>query len=627
MRLSHSLISAVAVASFLALWSGCAYMNNGSLDDLIPEPSQTLNDQSLNDQSYLSDLKLDPMADSLARQIEKSERELTRTDSEPSATNEKHERESTKFPTPDFPIEKSEALLPINNSLRNKTIRAEPIVLQAANKATVPAPSDKAEKRSQSGSDASSDDSPIAATSELTADQIMSETRSKKKTESLSDGGRRATNLLTPSHQTEHPLLPVPVSEPPRDSSSKTGHGDELVNNPSSNDGPSVDSLEDFENYVSYEMQFLTPPFPMHPDLGVQTEDNSNVIHGSLEVPPSPTKKAEAPQPNSPHTQLEQLKEVEKNTFPKPQSMQTLQDHNKGQQNNYFVGNRIQSEEKESQIPPFETQSAELPAKLHESIANPKTDLATAPRAEGAHTKNTVSSEKITWQSQLDRTIDVFESEFETTVDNAEAENLESGLVMLKALKQNMRPDSGSPEELRKYWSHQIQAINDLLNGRSTGEDSRVAAVALEELRLAVQHLQVVADLKVFNAMICKSVSGYGQYTTFSNNEFVPHQTILVYCEIDNFAPLLETNNEITSYQTRLSSSFTVRDGQGTVVQHQDFPVVTDRARNLRRDFFMHLPVTFTELEPGSYELQLTVRDHGSDKSAELDRSLKFTIR
>ena len=128
-------------------------------------------------------------------------------------------------------------------------------------------------------------------------------------------------------------------------------------------------------------------------------------------------------------------------------------------------------------------------------------------------------------------------------------------------------------------------------------------------------------------ATFCKKITGYGQYTPFPKTEFHSDQKVLVYCEIENFAPLLETRDGVTNYQTQLSSSFWIKDADGHIVQQHDFPVVTDHARNLRRDFFMHLPVTLAQLKSGTYRLQVKVRDHGSGKSAELDQPLEFTIR
>jgi hypothetical protein len=153
-----------------------------------------------------------------------------------------------------------------------------------------------------------------------------------------------------------------------------------------------------------------------------------------------------------------------------------------------------------------------------------------------------------------------------------------------------------------------------------------LASQALEHLQQAVHELQAIAELKLAFATFCNKIVGYGQYANYETNEFSPNQKVLVYCEIENFAPLLETKHGVTNYQTQLSSSFWIKDQAGLIVQQHDFPMVTDHARNLRRDFFMHLPVSFSDLPAGSYSLQIRVRDHGSGKTASLTSPLEFSI-
>ncbi len=166
-----------------------------------------------------------------------------------------------------------------------------------------------------------------------------------------------------------------------------------------------------------------------------------------------------------------------------------------------------------------------------------------------------------------------------------------------------------------------------LKHSTTSNQVDSLASQALEHLQQAVHELQAIAELKLPFATFCNKITGYGQYSTYSNNEFSSDQKVLIYCEIENFAPLLETKNGVTNYQTQLSSSFWIKDQEGLIVQQQDFPMVTDHARNLRRDFFMHLPVSFSELPKGIYSLQIQVRDHGSVKTAALSSPLEFSIR
>ena len=259
-------------------------------------------------------------------------------------------------------------------------------------------------------------------------------------------------------------------------------------------------------------------------------------------------------------------------------------------------------------------------------------DVPSEPAATVSASHAVYSESRLTWQHQLRRTIEVFEDEIDQALDSTETEKLKTALAILQALETDFgnqaTQDDSSESELKDYWSHQIQAVNELLKHSTDGNGSSPSAsLALEHLHLAVNELAAVADLKLAFTAFCTKVTGFGQYTPFENSEFSSDQSVLVYCEIENFAPLLETQNGTTNYQTQLSSSFWITNDAEAIVQQQDYPAVTDNARNLRRDFFMHLPVTFAKLPSGKYALHIKVRDHGSGKTAMLEQAMKFSIR
>lgn len=642
MRLNRSANTFVITASMLVTWSGCAYMNSTGLDDIIPAaPTQQFSD----DRQLLSDLKIDPMASSqLADQF----------------TRNQIDDAQTVYPQLDHSIEQASAEMPVpldqaqqvpvsppvaNQSDEFAQIHdavpvqdpndVAPIILKAVNRG--PQQIEELPMPQPPNHQIVVEDLPmiplenndvlpvLQATVENDFNQTataVTETVSPQHSNIVTDP--QFAEPLLPTPQQENRLLPVPINEAPEARPRELIEADQQVDEVSMQATPAMpaqDALPDFESdfdeFISEQMQFLVPPCAEHAgDVECESECCEEKIE-DIALVDDPGTRAETPdfEPEETDSRFDNDFVVEA----RPTNIN--ENEALDAEDNYFSGSRIPAETKNPDGAEIATISAEMPG-----AAWPKTDPNTAPAAAKA-TPTQPESEKLSWQNQLDQTIEAFEEEIASVQDDLEAENLESGLAMLKALRQRMRPVEDSPEEVRNYWTHQIEAITNLLNQPAGTNDSRIAALALEELRLAVHQLQVVADLKVFNAVVCKSVSGYGQFTPFATNEFVPRQTILVYCEIDNFAPLLKTVDSVTSYRTRLSSSFTIRDANGTVVQHQDFPVVTDNARNLRRDFFMHLPVTLAELEPGSYELQVSVRDHGSDKSSELDRGLKLTIR
>ena len=634
MRRNRSANTFVITASMLVTWSGCAYMNSTGLDDIIPAaPTQQFSD----DRQLLSDLKVDPLASSqFAEQFKAKQSEseqfaavqqddfVEQTSAELPISLGRPQDNATEFPV----APKSAEVVQIRDATPVlDPDDVTPIILKAVKRSSQPAvelPQPQPPLQEITVQDLpmlpleNTGDLPML---EATTANSMDAIKTTPQLSNIVTDPQFAEPLL-PTPQHENRLLPVPINEAPEARSLEQARPATEISMAAIPAAPEQAALPDFESdfdeFISDQMQFLVPPFAEHPVDIECTVDNceqqmEDIVGTELSEDVI----------DFPDFETEKIESFDNDFVVENRSTNDASNESHEVADNYFSGSRIPAETENTIGPEIETTSAALPG-----LTWPKTDPNTAPViAKPDHEPLTNDSEKISWQGQLDRTIETFEDEIASAQDDVEAENLESGLTMLKALRNRMSPDDGSPEEMRNYWTHQIETINRLLNQPTGNHDSRVAAVALDELRLAVHQLQIVADLKVFNAVICKSVSGYGQYIPFANNEFVPRQTILVYCEIDNFAPLLKTVDGVTSYRTQLSSSFTIRNSDGTVVQHQDFPVVTDNARNLRRDFFMHLPVTLAEFDPGIYELQVGVRDHGSDKSAELKRSLKLTIR
>ena len=238
--------------------------------------------------------------------------------------------------------------------------------------------------------------------------------------------------------------------------------------------------------------------------------------------------------------------------------------------------------------------------------------------------------EPTTWSDRVTQTIEAFETEIDDA-DGQRRENLERGLAILQALQSSLtqtNEDSASTHDLQQYWTHQLKALKSIMQSdASSGEFNIAATSALSHLNQAASGLRNSADLLLRSECFCRKVDGFGQYETFEDSLFEPQQQVLVYCELENFTPLQETAFGDTNFKTKISSSFWITNAQGETVQTTDYPAVTDNARNLRRDFFMHLPIRFADLEPGSYELQVEVRDFGSGKSAKLDAPLQFRIR
>ena len=238
------------------------------------------------------------------------------------------------------------------------------------------------------------------------------------------------------------------------------------------------------------------------------------------------------------------------------------------------------------------------------------------------------SSTPLTWDEQLQQTVSAIESEIQQSTGQQRA-SLESAKIVLESLHSNLANANESvPSAVKQYWIHQINALKEIIS--SSIDDQNVNAITtrtLRELRMAATALRESANLQLNSAVFCSKVIGFGQYDTYETNTFRPNQPVLVYCEIENFTPRIEQQDGNEIYLTRISSSYRIIDENGKTVQSTEYPMVSDKARKLRNDFFMHLPIRFGDLRIGQYQLEVEVHDYGNGKKAKLASPLRFSIR
>lgn len=281
------------------------------------------------------------------------------------------------------------------------------------------------------------------------------------------------------------------------------------------------------------------------------------------------------------------------------------------------------------------TDALEIPKFVQELISSTmdpeSVEIVSAPIRKPTNPSPESVETRATWSEQLDQTIDAFKLELNN--DSSKVRNIElsNGLQILRSLKRSLSEtkhvsDESTPIELKQYWNHQIDALNAIMQGSDSDWNS-AATEALQHLNQAARPLRNSANLKLNSACFCRKVSGFGQYETFDELTFGPQHRVLVYCEIENFAPIENSSDQANPFQTKVSSSYTVTDESGVVVQEMNFPPVSDHARKIRTDFFMHIPVQFDGLSTGEYDLQIKVTDFGSGKTANLDQPLTFRIR
>ncbi len=171
------------------------------------------------------------------------------------------------------------------------------------------------------------------------------------------------------------------------------------------------------------------------------------------------------------------------------------------------------------------------------------------------------------------------------------------------------------------------------------GDDPDVSRLA-EALREAAQAAAPLSGLRATNAALTSRVESFGRYTPLASTTFLAGRAsaFILYTELENFAQSRAGDAPVESaaaeagdtalpgdWVVSLSQQVELYSADGTRVWARPEQVVRDRARTLRRDFFLvqrlDLPST---LSVGSYTLRVTVRDRLGGGLAE--RAIPITI-
>jgi hypothetical protein len=164
--------------------------------------------------------------------------------------------------------------------------------------------------------------------------------------------------------------------------------------------------------------------------------------------------------------------------------------------------------------------------------------------------------------------------------------------------------DGMSPKE-QEFLRHHLLGTWSMVDTAGHPVATRRWSTALPELRLATQHLSLIAEsLEVRSLAFCREIQSYGQTTPFESNRFEPGQKVILYCEIDNFTALSTQDG----FETHLQGSYEVFDSKGQKVAGQVLPADKQVCANHLRDYFIAYQMGLPNgLEPGSYRLELTM--------------------
>ncbi|NLS90581.1 MAG: hypothetical protein GXX96_00155 [Planctomycetaceae bacterium] len=230
------------------------------------------------------------------------------------------------------------------------------------------------------------------------------------------------------------------------------------------------------------------------------------------------------------------------------------------------------------------------------------------------------------WQQFVESAIEKLEQQRERQLDSNVREEDEARLRLLYLIADRrddaVRAIASLEPEMQEFWSKQFFGLATLLNPELITDRSNRLIESKRNLDEAIRRLGESAPLFVRNLAFITSVDSYGAYTPFDDYNFQPGQAVLLYAEVENFC----CKETARGYHTSLRSSYEIFDSSRQKVADHEFSTNDEYCKNARRDFFTVCEFRMPEkLQPGKYELRLTVADLNGDKAGE--SSITFHIR
>ena len=123
-------------------------------------------------------------------------------------------------------------------------------------------------------------------------------------------------------------------------------------------------------------------------------------------------------------------------------------------------------------------------------------------------------------------------------------------------------------------------------------------------------------------------VDSFGVYTAVEPKfEQGRRQTVIIYCEVSNFA---STKTDDNWFNTRLTQQETLvtDDGLNLLVWRSNPDEIEDRSLNQRRDFYLVKKLTIPEnLAAGKYTLIMSVTDKNSSKHSTVNLPIEIVVK
>lgn len=222
------------------------------------------------------------------------------------------------------------------------------------------------------------------------------------------------------------------------------------------------------------------------------------------------------------------------------------------------------------------------------------------------------------WRAHVDAAIEEYQRQRRERGDTEATTEDEARLRLLYLIADRRddacRPIASLDPKMQEFWSRELFGLATLMSDDWIADRSNRLVESKRCLSEALMRLGESTALFVRNLAFVTEVQSYGCYTPFPKYEFSPGQKVLLYAEVDNY----QSKETARGHHTSLRSGYEIFDHRRQKVAEHQFETNEEYCRNSRRDFFTVCEFAIPEqLDPGKYELRLTVADLNGDKAGQ----------
>ncbi|MFW6172062.1 MAG: hypothetical protein ACODAD_16370, partial [Planctomycetota bacterium] len=267
-----------------------------------------------------------------------------------------------------------------------------------------------------------------------------------------------------------------------------------------------------------------------------------------------------------------------------------------------------------------------------ETLKPADTDNATGEETE----KSSQPDQPISWQQSVDRAIGALRRKLQTDeqLESLEETRLRASLGLLQLVAQDpekaMATLEGLNDQQLEFWRQTMMGLDVLMDVDGWPKMRYRVEAASDHLQRGLSALKTLGPLQVNNLAFVNDVRSFGDYDEIGARGFDPGEHLILYVEIGNFtveettyeetdqtssSAGLKTSPRIPMYETELVGRYDILNQEERIVMSRTLPVVRDRCRHHRGDFFvpyeLHLP---RQVDAGYYRLELTIEDRKGSK-------------